>query len=57
MPAGKTYYTIEYESSSSRGDKHFICKVAIEDKKLYVLTAQVDAFLSLTALTVEQSPS
>jgi len=37
---GKTYYIIEYESETSRGDKHFIAKVAIEDKKLYVLTAQ-----------------
>jgi len=36
---GVAYYTIEYQSSSSRGDKHFISKVTIVDKKLYVLTA------------------
>ena len=31
---GVAYYTIEYQSSSSRGDKHFISKVTIVDKKV-----------------------
>jgi len=31
---GISYYTIEYQSSSSRGDKHFISKVTIVDKKV-----------------------
>ena len=34
-----SYYTVEYQSTSSRGDKHFISKVTIVGKRLYVLTA------------------
>ena len=34
-----SYYMVEYQSSSSRGDKHFISKVTIVGKRLYVLTA------------------
>lgn len=43
---GVPYYTIEYESESTRGNKHFIACVAINKKKLYVLTAQakIDSF-------------
>eukprot|EP00961_Rhodomonas_salina_P227304 3073388-Rhodomonas_salina.2 len=46
IAAGVPYYTIEYESESTRGNKHFIACVAINKKKLYVLTAQakIDSF-------------
>jgi hypothetical protein len=37
---GNSYYVIEYESKSSRGDKHFISCVTIAGKKLYAMTAQ-----------------
>jgi len=33
------YYTVEYQSSSSRGDKHFISKVTIVGKKVRASTA------------------
>lgn len=43
---GLAYYTIEYESKSSRGDKHFIACVTISGRKLYAMTAQakIDKF-------------
>ena len=43
---GNSYYVIEYESKSSRGDKHFISCVTIAGKKLYAMTAQakIDKF-------------
>jgi hypothetical protein len=49
---GLTYYTIEYESKSSRGDKHFLVHVTIVDKKLYALTAQVTARATYQSLYI-----
>ena len=40
---GVSYYTIEYQSSSSRGDKHFISKVTIVNKQ--VLAARTREYL------------
>lgn len=34
-------YTIEYVSTGSRGVKHFVARIGIRDRRLYVLTAQV----------------
>ena len=37
---GTTYYVLEYTNASTRGDNHFLSKVAIKDGRLYILTAQ-----------------
>ena len=34
-------YLLTYLSKGKRGDKHFVCKIYIENQKLYVLTAQI----------------
>jgi hypothetical protein len=34
-------YLLTYLSKGKRGDKHFVCKIYIENQKLHVLTAQV----------------
>eukprot|EP00548_Thalassiothrix_antarctica_P005365 CAMPEP_0194153698 /NCGR_PEP_ID=MMETSP0152-20130528/57413_1 /TAXON_ID=1049557 /ORGANISM="Thalassiothrix antarctica, Strain L6-D1" /LENGTH=135 /DNA_ID=CAMNT_0038859169 /DNA_START=205 /DNA_END=612 /DNA_ORIENTATION=- len=34
-------YILNYLSKGKRGNKHFICKISIAKKKLYVMTAQV----------------
>ena len=38
LRAGKTYYVIEYESETSRGDKHFIAKVSAVAQTLCYLS-------------------
>ena len=38
-----TYYTIDYATQSSRGNKVFRCKYCISNRRLYVLQAQANA--------------
>eukprot|EP00547_Thalassionema_nitzschioides_P009225 CAMPEP_0194225604 /NCGR_PEP_ID=MMETSP0156-20130528/39983_1 /TAXON_ID=33649 /ORGANISM="Thalassionema nitzschioides, Strain L26-B" /LENGTH=161 /DNA_ID=CAMNT_0038957623 /DNA_START=247 /DNA_END=732 /DNA_ORIENTATION=- len=42
-------YILNYLSKGKRGDKHFVCKIAVAKNKLYVLTAQVkeEKYLSM----------
>lgn len=35
------FYLLNYLSKGKRGDKHFLCKICIQQGKLYVVTAQV----------------
>mmetsp|Transcript_5987 Transcript_5987/g.25044 ORF Transcript_5987/g.25044 Transcript_5987/m.25044 type:complete len:115 (-) Transcript_5987:106-450(-) len=37
---GTTYYQIEYENASSRGDTRFLSRIAVAGGRLYILTAQ-----------------
>jgi hypothetical protein len=34
-------YVLNYLSKGKRGDKHYVCKVIIQNNKLFVLTAQI----------------
>ena len=40
----KGAYLLTYLSKGKHGDKHFLCKIYIENQKLYALTAQVKEF-------------
>lgn len=38
--AVNSFYQLEYTNASTRGDNHFLSRVAIEDGRLFVMTAQ-----------------
>lgn len=42
---GLTYYVLDYISESTRGNNHYLCRVAVRQGKLYVFTVQAKAAL------------
>ena len=42
---GLVYYDLDYTAESTRGNNHYLCRVAVRQGKLYAFTVQAKAAL------------